>query len=66
MPENNPRQEQDETLRIDPDSNADVSFWADKLNLSEDQLRGLIAQVGPRVMDIEMVIGKYTPTSNPR
>ncbi|RYD75129.1 MAG: DUF3606 domain-containing protein [Verrucomicrobiaceae bacterium] len=56
----------DESLRIDPQSEADISYWAEKLNLSSDQLRGVIEQVGSRVIDIEMVIGKYTPTSNPR
>jgi hypothetical protein len=56
----------DEALRIDSNSQDEVGYWAEKLNITEDQLRGIIEQVGSRVMDIEMVIGKYTPTSNPR
>lgn len=56
----------DDELQIDIHSPGDLSYWADKLNLTEEQLRGVIEKVGPRVLDVEMVIGKYTPTSNPR
>ncbi|MHA3775006.1 DUF3606 domain-containing protein [Verrucomicrobiota bacterium sgz303538] len=56
----------DDELQIDVNSPGDLSYWADKLNLTEEQLRGVIEKVGPRVLDVEMVIGKYTPTSNPR
>ena len=66
MADNVSKQGPDDELRIDPNSQADVSYWADKLNLSEDRLRGIIEQVGSRVQDVELIIGKYTPTSNPR
>jgi hypothetical protein len=56
----------DESLRIDPTSKADVAYWAEKLNIPEDRLLGIIEQIGSRVINIERVIGKYTPTSNPR
>jgi hypothetical protein len=56
----------DDVQQVDPNSEADVSYWSDKLGIPTEQLRDLIGKVGPKVQDLQRVLGKYTPTSNLR
>ena len=51
---------------IDPESQADVGFWSERLGVDEAKLRELISRVGPDVQDLRRVLGEYTPGSSRR
>ena len=56
----------EEPSKLDVNSKADVSYWAEKLNVSEEALVELASKVGPQLEALERALGRYTPTSNPR
>jgi hypothetical protein len=61
------RASEEDEVRIDPRSEADLERWSKKLGVPEDEFRRAAEQAGPRIGDIRQhLVGGFTgagPTS---
>ena len=50
--------------RINVNNKTDTNFWAEKLDVSENQLREAVAAVGDKAADVEMRLKGSRSTTN--
>ena len=58
---------QDEDVRLDPRSDKDLNYWAERMGVPKDELRRAAELAGPRIGDIRQhLVGGFSasgPTS---
>jgi len=52
----NPRSQ--DRARIDVTEPQEVSYWVDKLSVTEQELRVAVAEVGVEAVDVQIILGK--------
>jgi predicted DNA-binding protein YlxM (UPF0122 family) len=55
---------QPDDVRINPDQDHEVKYWAEKFNVSREDLRRAIQQAGPMVKNVEEHLKLWTKASH--